>query len=220
MVLMKRSKGQIFLIIALILVIILVLLRQGFNVLTLIENKKFLESGLDRKELTNIENGIVKTVILSLDKRIGVVDSNTRGFTTFVQDQESRKTYDLTAFFVHASYPTALINTNTTLNITVFNGMKERITNLNLSFSYDLNSNKSFVVEDGTTLTTSYSFSTAVDSNYTLTLIRTTSTRNFTDSVQVPVIIGKTKYVGFFDLKLSTIRGVNRDSFTVTYDIP
>ena len=52
--------------------------------------------------------------------------------------------------------------------------------------------------------------------NYSLKVFYNTSHENKTEEIIIPYETGKSKFTGFFDLRLISSRGENRDKFTET----
>jgi len=204
-------KGQFFLISGLIIIVVLLLIKSSLNLAQIIENKKYLEMGLERKEFSNIRDELVETVELSYNKN---ETGNMEKYIVYVRQRLKPRTIDLNGLAVESSFKKVISGSNTGLNVTVFNFLGETIQSLNLTFSYDGSSQVFSNVADNSSVKKDFTFSTTSDVNYTLTVNYTTSTETRRYSVQIPVQIGKSKFIGFFNLRMNSLRGENRDEFS------
>jgi hypothetical protein len=75
---------------------------------------------------------------------------------------------------------------------------------------------------DNTTMEAFFNFNTGSAINYTLYVFWNTTSRNSSESFNIPVSIARSKYVGFFDIELDGKRSNHRDKFveTATTSIP
>lgn len=211
-----RMKGQIFLIIAIITIVTIMMLRVSLDLSKIMENKRYLESGLERQEFQNVKDEIVKSIVIS-SKNTTAIASSTNSFAKFARGSLVGRTGELNGFFVHSIFPMVTAGTDTRLNVTVLNILGLDVATLNLSLN---GSSQIFnSVKDGTTVETNFTFTTSSNANYTLTAYYLTAYENKTEEINIPVEIGKSKYVGFFDLRLISERLEQRDKFTKTYTL-
>jgi hypothetical protein len=212
-------KGQIFLILGIITVILLISLRASLNLMKILETKRYLEIGLERKEFQNIKDEVLKRVEISLQAEN--VTNKTEEFLSFSRDVMKERTMDFNSFLVQTIHPNVNAGTDTRLNVTVLNYLGANIQTLNLSFSYDYTANQSFSsVADRGRVDANFTFNTNSNTSYILTVYYSLGGEGDTENIIVPVEIGKSKLTGFFDLKLISNRGEHRDNFNKTYNIP
>lgn len=212
-------KGQIFLILGIIIVTLLISLRVSLNLTKIMETKRYMEVGLERREFQNIKDEILKRIEISI--QTGNVTNKTDEFVSFVRDVMEAKTMDFNCLLVQTVHPVVSSGTDTRLNVTVLNYLGSTIQTLNLSFSYDLNANQTFSsVADRGRADANFTFNTGSNTDYTLTVYYSIGSENKTESITAPVEIGKSKLTSFFDLRLISSRGEQRDKFNKTYAIP
>lgn len=209
-------KGQIFLIIAIITIVALMMLRISLDLNKIMENKRYLESGLERQEFQNMEDEIVKSIVIS-SKNTTAIASNTNDFAKFARGSLTSRGEELNGFLVHSIFPTVVAGTDTRLNVTVLNILGTEIVTLNLSLNSS--SQMFYSIPDSGSVETNFTFTTSSNANYTLTAYYLTAYENKTEEINIPAEIGKSKYVGFFDLRLISSRLEQRDRLTKTYTL-
>jgi len=209
-------KGQFFIVTAIIVIMALFLIKSSLNLADIIERKRYLEMGLERKEFMNIRDEFLNVVAYSYNKN---ETSNIKTYLDYIFSKLAARSTDLKGLDVESSYPTASSGVQTRLNVTVYNFLGTTISKLNVSFSYDFTSNKSFSnIPDGMYTNTYFNFITASSTNYTLIVYYETSAENKTYNIQIPVEIGKSKFIGFFDLRMTTLRSENSDEAVKVVD--
>ena len=214
------SKGQMFISVGILVSITIIILRTSIDFNKLIDNKKSLELGLERKEFVNVRNEIVGTVDNSI-LSVNSIVTNANNFINFVVDAVSGKGQAFSGLSVQTIFPNATANTLIRFNVTVMNFFDSEIRQLNLSFSSDLTANQSFAnLGNRKVLATNFTFNTGSATNYTLIVYYLSNFENQTNSFTIPVELNKGKYVGFFDLRLKTLRTEYRDNFIVTRTLP
>lgn len=211
------EKGQMFLLMAIIIIVVLVMLRTSLSLTEIIENKRYLELGLERQKFKNIRDEAIRSVEIAYHNS-GNMTENVETFLRFARDLLKVEVTDLNGIIISSSFPNVTINTDTRLNVSVLNFLGTSLINLNISFN---SSSRNFTsVEDGKSIQTNFNFSTDQNVNYTLTVYYKTAYENKTEEVLIPVEIGKSKFIEFFDLRLISSRLEQRDKFTQTYTLP
>ena len=206
------GKGQIFIIIAVITIVVIVLLKTSLNLTGILEDKRFLELGLERLEFQNLRSELTKVVQVSYNQTN--ISDNMNDFVRFSKDSFSSRSNILTGIVLTATFPNITQNVDMPLNVTVMNYLDEDLASLNLTFN---NTKLSFAsVGKSSAFTTSFTFRTLSDINYSLIMNYTGSSVNSTENITIPVQIGTTKLVGFFDMRISSGRLEQRDKFTET----
>ena len=204
-------KGQFFIISGLIIVVVLLLIKSSLDLSQLIENKRFLETGLEKKEFSNIRDQLIKTVELSYNKND---TKNVEEYIVYVGERLRSKAIDLNGIAVESNCMNVPAGSDTGLNVTVMNFLGQTINDLNLTFSYDGLSQTASNIADNTSVKKNFAFNTNSAVNYTLTVNYTTSAESRQYSIQIPVEVGKSKFIGFFDLRMTGLIGENRDEFS------
>ena len=207
------KKGQMFLIAAIFIIVILALIKTSFNIYQLLENKRYLESSLEKEEFQNFKEELIKTVEYSIYQKENIT-RNTEEFIKFAKNSFKSRTIDLNGLAVEAIYPKVYANTNTQLNVTVFNFLGEEIKELNLTFN---SSSQTFSLPDSSSHSVQFLFNTPSDYNYTLFVSFLTSTKNKTEEILIPVEINESKFVGFFDLEILSPRGQLKEKLELSY---
>jgi hypothetical protein len=206
------GKGQIFIIISVITIVVIVLIRTSLNLTNILENKRFLELGLERVEFKNLRSELSRTMQVSYN--MTNISENINNFMGFAKDSFSSRATILTGVGLLASFPQVNQGQNTRLNVTFMNYMDEDITSLNLTFN---NSQQNFTsIGKSSAFTTSFVFATQSSLNFSLLMNFTTPTTNSTENITIPVELSTSKFVGFFDIKISSSRLEHRDKFTET----
>ena len=191
-----KMKGQAFIILAIILVLILFLVKNLSPRGLIIK-----EESIEELEFENLKHEILKTVQISCPE-IENITKNLNKFVKFARNSLKQRGVDLNCFLVGIFYPNVTPNQETKLNVSILNLLGSEIQVLNLTFSYDNTSKVFNSVADGRKIETSFWFNTSVDTNYTLRIFYRTSVQDRTEKILIPVKIGKSKFIGFFDLEL------------------
>jgi hypothetical protein len=205
------TKGQLFLISGVIVVVVLILMKNGLNLYKLVENKNALEAGFESLEFRNIEDEILKTVQISYSQKPNI-SSNINNFTTFVRSSLSTRMIDLNGFFVETVY-----SNSTRLNVTFFNFLGKDVSFLNLTLGSST-PQLFYSTADGSSISTNFTFSGEGD--YDLKVFFNTSSENRTENFTVEYESGESSFVGFFDMSFVGSRGELRDKFTEDVSLP
>lgn len=206
------SKGQVFIIIAILTVAALILIRTSLNLADVLESKRFLELGLERQEFQNVRNEFTKTIQISYNQTN--IPSNVGDFFGFAKQSFLSRTSIFTGVGVIAESPIVLQSVNTRLNVTFMNYLDEDISSLNVTFNSN-QQNFTSVPRSSSTVT-NFTFSTASSQNYSLLVAYRASSLNSTENITIPVEIGTSKLTSFFDIRMSSIRLEQKDKFTQT----
>ncbi|GEM_PF-1646538 len=205
----RKNKGQMFIIAAIIFVIGLVVIKNSLTLHQFLENKRFVESGLEKLEFQNIKKEIDKVIQISYDNKENLVE-NINNFILFARDVLSTHLSNLNGILIETIHDEVVANSDMQINITLLN-LIGNIEILNITFN---NSTRSFSdIQEGTIINTYFIFNTNSDNNYTLNFYYKTSTENAYESLVIPVEIGRSKFVGFFDIRLNSERAEYRDKF-------
>jgi len=213
----RNIKGQIYLIIAIIVITVMFTLKSSLDTTKLLESKRHLEMSLEREQFENIKNEIYNTVSFSTNQSQNI-NTNLDNFVKYTRLKLRGRTYDLNGLLVKTVYPSPSSGVDTRINVSVLNFLGKEIRTLNLSFSYAPGANQTFSsVRDEAVLDSNFTFNTVSDVNYTLTVFYLTQTEAVTEVITIPVNLGKSKYVLFTDIRLKSnieeIRDKYRDVF-------
>jgi hypothetical protein len=208
-------KGQVFLITAVIVIIVLLLLRVSLNLSSVLENKRYLESGLERLEFQNLKAELKKTLQISSAQEENITQ-NIDEFLRFAKSVFSSRILELNGISIECKIENVSAGETEELNITALNFLGNSLQELNLTFSYDSSTQEFTDIKDGDAVSTQFSFITSSDVNYTLMVDYKTAIETKSENITLPIEIGKSKFVGFFDLRLEGTRGEQRDKITET----
>lgn len=201
-----------FIVMSIVIIVLMVMLKSGLNLSKIMENKRYMESGLERLEFQNIRSEMVKTmqICYSQGNMSGCLDD----FFKFSKRSLNARAVDLNGYLVKSTYSSP--ETNSRLNVTVLNGLGEEMNTLNLTLNSSTQIFKS--IQDVSAVETSFTISTNL--NYTLTVFYNTSSENRTETITIPVVSGKGRFITFFDLRMVSNRAELRDKFTETVNLP
>lgn len=205
-------KGQMFIIIAVVVISVLVLLKTSLNLVNILENKRYLEAGLERLEFKNAKDELVRSIKISYNQSSNITN-NVNDFSKFARNSLSARAMKFTGLLISSIFPN--VSGSTQMNVTTLNLFEDDLQNLNFTFSYDSSTSNFTSVAPLQSVTTSFTFP-ATDANYTLTVYYKTASENATQNITIPVEVGKSKYIGFFDLRLSSNRLEQKDKVTET----
>jgi hypothetical protein len=205
-------KGQMFLILSIVIIVLIAMLKSGLNLNKIMQNQQYMESGLERIEFQNIKDEMEKSIQICYGQ--GNMSGCLDDFFKFSKSSLKARAVDFSGYLVKSAY--SYPETNSQLNVSVFNGFDTEMNTLNLTLNGSSQIFKS--IQDVSSISTTFSVST--DSNYVLTVFYNTSYENKTDSVTIPVSSGKGKLITFFDLRMASNRVEYRDKFTETINLP
>ncbi len=215
----SETKGQMFIIGSIIVVVVLILIKTSIDISDVLEKKKFLETGLEKIEFSNIRNEIPKASFNAVNYSRNMTNT-TNSFIDFVENKLSERTVQFDGAAVSSEYNNLTASTDTRLNVTVFNFFEVELIRaiFNLSTNYNLPQNFSNI-PSGETRTANFTLNLASSRNLSLWIFYETSTEKIVANVTIPAEIGKSKFVGYFDLRMASERGTIRDKFFETVDV-
>ncbi|TAL47459.1 hypothetical protein EPN87_02865 [archaeon] len=204
-------KGQMFIIMAIIIVTVLVLLKTRMNLSEILMNKGTLESDLSQLKLGNIVSEEKNNLQVNYLQNMSMMN-NVVNFTNFVRSVESSNAETLNSFIIGSYIANTTASTNTNINITVYNVMGMPV-DANITFTYD-NSVANFTnLPDASSTSQNFTFSTASNANYFLLVTYATAAEIQTANITLPVTIGNSKFIGFYDIRLATNTGTYTSRF-------
>ena len=212
----NKTKGQVFIILALIIVTVLVMIKVSLNLSKIIENKRYIEAGLDHMEFVNIRNEFSKIVQIAYSQPSNI-STQLHDLTRFTRQVMNSRAIDFKNILVETTYPTITAGSPNIVNITILNGLNTQIQTMNVTFN---SSQQIFTnIADLSTIIANFTITPSSNANYTLSIFYNTSYENSTEIITIPVEIGKSKFIGFFDIHTIANRGEFRDKFTETYTL-
>ncbi len=203
-------KGQLFIIAAIIIVIILVSLRGSLNILQVINDKRVLESDLLQIEFQNLRLETLKVSINSYNQSQNITQ-NLIGFLAFAKNSFSGRNMDLQGLAAITSYPTVVASQNTQLNVTIYNFFDQPINTLILNFSNPSTVQTVQNLNPFTSYSTNFTFNIASNTNQVLWIYYNFTTETDVQNVTISLEIGKSRQTNFFDLRLQGTNGQQSD---------
>jgi hypothetical protein len=203
-------KGQMFIIAALIVIITIIALKNSLSLANVLENQRHLVAGLDALEFNNIISEMARVLQISFNSPTNMTN-NLNNFNSFVHDLLTTKSVEFDSLLVETYYSNLTANVNTAVNITVYNSLGTDMKLLNLTFN---GTSQTFSLANQNSLYTGFIINTSVSTNQTLTIFYSTYSTSQTETVTIPLTIGSSKYVTFYDIRYITNRGQQSDKFT------
>lgn len=208
------GKGQVFLIGAIIIVLVLVLIRTSVNVADVVQRKNFIETGLERTEFDNIRSEVIKSASNAINDTQEIANE-TNSFVAFAEDKLNGRTLQLDGATVIVTYENLQESTDTDLDVTLYNFFDADMLNATLNLSTDFSSPTNFnTTAAGETESAQFTLNLGSSQNLTLWVFYEVSGRQYVQNVTIPAEISKTKSVVYADLRMTSERGTLSDRFS------
>jgi len=211
----SRSKGQAFLIIAIVVVLVLVTLKTSLNLVNIVENKRYLEAGLERLEFNNVRHEILTTIQITSVHRN--TTNSVNDLLAFSKAALAARSMDLKGIFVESSYTGLQASTDTRINVTVFNMLGYDLSALNMELNSEVWNLTD--IRHMHAANVNFTINTASDANYTLTVQYTTPQKTENETITIPAKIGRSRFIGFFYLQLESDRLTQYDKIEKVADL-
>lgn len=203
-------KGQLFIITGLIIIVILTGLKSSLSLSKVLEQQRTLVEGLDALSFSNARSEMIRTLQISYNSTTNMTN-NLINFDGFLRDTLTGQGVEFDSLLIESYYPSLAANTNTNLNVVVYNSLGTQLQFLNLT--YNGASATTSVGSQGTYQTT-FTINTATSTNQSLLVFYNTSTASQSENITIPLNIGNSTYISFFDLRYISFRGQQSDKFT------
>ena len=197
-------KGQIFLLTAAVIIGVLVALRGFAATSHITSQREVLDASLENLAFRNAENEVKQVIEISSSTPSNMTDKAI-DFLNFTRTGLASNSFDFTALFVGV-----LANsTNQTMNITIFNFLKE--TNLNITIKLNTSSpqTNSTLLNDGGIWINNFTFTRGEQYNLTIIL----PDKNYGQNITIKTRGNKDVYTGFYDIRLTTPRATHISTF-------
>jgi hypothetical protein len=194
-------KGQMFLIITIVIVSGLLIIKATSLAPELFERKKISEATLETRIHDNIVKELKNVPRISANDKENIT-TNVFDFANFTQRKMNERFLDFKFFFVGS-----LARTSNIVNTSVLNLMGEQ-KNVTLNLNGTI---KNSLVSSNSRWDTS--FDITAGSTYTMTV----SFTNYTENVTIKTKSNKDVYVGLFDVYLESQEAVHRNLTQQTY---
>ena len=205
-----KNKGQMFLITAAIIIVILVLLKTGINLPDILQREKELKSRFEKEFFLNIVDELVKVIDISYHQSSNITN-NVFDFGNFTR---KRMTERLQSFgFLHVGAITPVSSGSDTMNVTYVNLLNKPINaTLQLNSFTPVNYSE---MSDSTSWTTNYS----ITQGQTYDLI-VGYNGTYSENVTIQTKTNQSVYIGFFDITLTGSETTYKDKFQKNYTLP
>ena len=203
-------KGQMFIIAALIMIVVIVGLKTNLSFQKILESQRHLAASFDSSEFNNVRSEMTRVLQISFNSPENMTN-NLNNFNSFIRDVLSTKSVEFDSLVAEIYYPTLAASTDTPVSITVYNSLGVDMKFINLTFN---GTSQTSSLANQNTLRAAFTINTAVSTNQTLTIFYNTSSTSQTETVTIPLTIGSSKYVTFYDIRYISNRGQQSDKFT------
>lgn len=199
-------KGQVFLLTAGVIIGVLVVLRGFATVQQISSEREILEVTLEDLAFRNIESEMKEIIGISSSTPRNISD-NAIDFLNFTRRGSDGHSFDFRALFVGG-----LANsTNQTMNITVFQFLRESNLNVTIRLNTSTVQTNSTLLNDSDVWINNFTFTAGDWYNLTVSFPDKGYEENITFQTR-----GKDIYTGFFDLRLLSERADHRSKFSQT----
>lgn len=205
-----RSKGQVFLILGVVFVIILILLRLSVNLPDITQRQRELEGAFERKFFTNSVDEIRKTVELSVNQPENIT-TNVFDFSNFTRNRMKERLLDFEMLYLSAWTQ----DTGGQMNVSVINMLNQHVT-----MTLTLNSSPALTQTNSSLFNISRwdtNFSITQGTDYKIT-IRYNST--YGENVTAETESGQDMLTSYFDVTLRGKESSYKNKFQKTYRLP
>ncbi len=197
-------KGQVFLLTAGIIIGILVALRGFATVQQVSSEREILDISLDDLAFKNAESEVKQIIVISADAPRNITD-NAIDFLNFTRLGSDGHSLDFRALFVGV-----LANsTNETMNITVFQFLRETNLNVTIRLNTSTPQTNSTLLNNSGIWINNFTFTRGQTYNLTVSL----PSQNYEENITVKTRGNKDTYTAFYDLKLISQRATHADKF-------
>lgn len=197
-------KGQVYLLTAGVIIGILVALRAFTTISQITSEREILDVSVEDLTFKNIENEMEQVMGAVALSPVNMTD-NIIDFINFTREGTENQGLDLTALFV-----SALANsTNQTINITVFQFLRE--TNLNVTVELNtstIQANRS-VMNDSQIFMSNFTFTRGEIYNLTVTF----PDGGYEENITVRTRSNRDTYTVFYDIRLDSERATHISKF-------
>jgi len=207
---LMRNKGQMFIIAAIIMIVILVILKAGVNIPDIMQRNRELEGKFEHDFFVNLVDELKKTIDISYHQSNNITN-NVYSFANFTRKKMTERLQNFD--FLCAGVITPASSDNDIMNVTVVNLLGKPI-NATLQLNSFTPVNYSEML-DSTSWTTNYS----IIQGQTYTLI-VGYNGTYSENVTIQTKVNQSKYVGFFDITLKGSETTYKDKFQKNYTLP
>lgn len=193
-----------FLLTAAVIIGILVALRSFATVQQISSEREILDISLEDLAFKNIENEVEQVIGISATSPNNI-STNAIDFLNFTRQGSDGHALDFKTLFVGA-----LANsTNQTMNITVFQFLRETNLNVTIKLNTSTVQTNSTLLNDSGIWFNNFSFTRGEAYNLTISL----PDKGYEENITVKTRGNKDTYTGFYDISLTSQRATHADKF-------
>jgi len=197
-------KGQVFVLTAGVIISILVVLK-GFDTVQRISTERdILDISLEELAFKNVDNEMKQLVVFSSNAPRNITD-NVIEFLNFTRSGGDGHSLDFRSLFAGA-----LSNaTNQTMNITIFQFLRETDLNVTITLNTSTVQRNSTLLNDSGIWMNNFTFTRGEVYNLTISL----PDKGYEENVTIKTRGGKDTYTAFYDLRLISLRATHQSLF-------
>lgn len=203
-------KGQVYLLIAGVVIALLVSLRAFVAVSQISSEREVLDVTLEDLAFRNMDNEVKKVISFSSNNPRTIAD-NAIDFLNFTRRGSAGRSLDFRALFVGI-----LANsTNQTMNITVFQFLRENNLNVTIRLNTTPVQTNTTLLNDGSIWINNFTFTAGQGYDLTVSL----PDKSYEENITFQTRGDKSTYTGFFDISLVSERAEHRSKTSQTVKI-
>lgn len=202
-----KKKGQMFLIISVIIVLTLIMLKTSVNLTDIFQKKREMEGKFDKEIFENFKNEFIKTIEISYHQPSNI-SRNVFDFANFTRKKMKERLFTFKLLYVGSITP----KSGTNMNVTLINLLDNPI-NASLSLNGSIQNNDNMI--DSSDWKTTFVINPG--QNYVLTVSHNNTYQN---NITIETESGISRYIAFFDMSLSDLETTYKDKFQKTYTLP
>ena len=202
-------KGQVFLLTAAIIIAVLVTLRAYSSIQHITSEREILDISQEELAFKNVQNEVNELIDFSSNTP-SLISTNSIDFLNFTRTGESSHAFDFRSMFVGV-----LANsTNQTMNITLFQLLRETSLNVTINLSTSPVQTNSTLLNDGGIWINNFTYTAGQTYNLTLNF----PTKNYIQNITIKTK-NKDTYTGFYNLTVISDRAVHTNVLQETVKV-
>jgi hypothetical protein len=207
-----RNKGQMFIITAVIMIVVLIILKTGVNIPDIMQKNRELEGKFEHDFFINVADELTKTIDISYHQSINITN-NVFDFANFTRKKMTEHLQDFQ--FLYVSCITPKSSGTDTMNVSLINMLNKSINaTLQISTSPMQSSNNDNMLDMSIWNT---NFTITQGNNYILTV---GYNGTYSENITIQTKINGSVYIGFFDTTLIGSETTYKDKFQKNYTLP
>ncbi|MCX6821692.1 MAG: hypothetical protein NTW30_02830 [Candidatus Aenigmarchaeota archaeon] len=207
-----KNKGQMFIIVAVIMIVVLVILKTGVNLPDIMQKNRESEGKFEHDFFVNVVDELTKTIDVSYYQPINITN-NVYSFANFTRKKMTEHLQDFQ--FLYVSCITPKSSGSDTMNVSVITMLNKPINaTLRISTSLVQSGNNDNMMDMSIWNT---NFTITQGNNYILTV---GYNGTYSENITIQTKTNGSVYVGFFDTTLIGSETTYKDKFQKNYTLP